>query len=188
MAPTRARRADAETVIRIAEDRGAISISAVGEFECRTVCEARRLAAVLARFYPDPDRVEIGLAELLINAVEHGNLGITYEEKAALLARGGLGHEIERRASRPELAARRVRAKVWQTADRLVTAIADEGAGFDWRAFLDGHRTEPDHANGRGLMIAREFCFDRVMFNELGNVVTAEVELTPVSRTRIKGR
>lgn len=158
----------------------------MGEFEFRTIREGRSLAATLSRSFPDPERVEVGLTELLVNAVEHGNLGITYDEKSTLLDRGDLGGEIERRASQPELASRRVRVRVWRTADRIVTAIADEGSGFDWRAFLK-RAAEPLDSNGRGILIAREMSFDRLVYNEQGNVVTAEVEITPVSRTRAKG-
>lgn len=156
------------------------------ELEFRTIPEARRLATLIAHAFPEPERVEIGLAELLINAVEHGNLGITYDEKSALLDRGELGHEIDRRASRPELAARRVRVTVSRLTDRIVAAIEDEGSGFDWRAYLERDPPPSLDPNGRGIMIAREVSFDRLAYNERGNVVTAEVELDPVSRTRAK--
>src|SRR5258708_3286346 len=58
-------------------------------YQIRTLHEASELAHLLAAAHPDPDRVVVGLTELLVNAVEHGNLGITYREKADLLERGG---------------------------------------------------------------------------------------------------
>ena len=44
----------------------------------------RDLATLLSNICPDPQRVVVGMSELLINAVEHGNLGITYDEKGVL--------------------------------------------------------------------------------------------------------
>ena len=54
-----------------------------GRFSFRTLDEARHLAALLAKSCPEPEHKTRGLSELLVNAVEHGNLGITYQEKAA---------------------------------------------------------------------------------------------------------
>lgn len=39
------------------------------------------LTTFLANFFPNPGQVILGISELLINAIEHGNLGITYGEK-----------------------------------------------------------------------------------------------------------
>ena len=39
----------------------------------------------------------IGLVELMINAIEHGNLGITYEEKTDLLDSNLWSVEVNRR-------------------------------------------------------------------------------------------
>lgn len=175
--------------IRPAEDdvaSGAVVESREVEFEFRTIREARRLATSIARAFPEPGRVEVGLCELLINAVEHGNLGITYHEKSALLDRGDLAHEIDRRASQPELASRRVRVTVFRMADRVVASIEDEGSGFDWRTYLERDPAPSLDPNGRGIQIAREMSFDRMAYNERGNVVTAEVELNPVSGMRAK--
>ena len=41
----------------------------------RTLDEAKNLAAYIANCFPEPERAIYGLHELLINAVEHGNLG-----------------------------------------------------------------------------------------------------------------
>lgn len=188
MEPTRLRRADDEDVTSPPASRESPTPFAMGEFEFRTIGEGRSLATLLARAFPDPERVEIGLTELLVNAVEHGNLGITGDEKCALLERGELGIEIERRLAQPELSARRVRVTVWRTDETIVAAIADEGSGFDWHEWID--RDAPESLsldpNGRGILIARALSFDRLDYNERGNVVTAAVELTPMSGTRAK--
>jgi anti-sigma regulatory factor (Ser/Thr protein kinase) len=145
--------------------------------EVRTLAEARDLATRIASLHPDPDRVEIGLTELLVNAVEHGNLGITYEEKASLLERGAYDAEIARRLALPSLAARKVTITVTHDAFTLATRIEDEGDGFDWLPYLD---VDPERAlayNGNGIAIAREMSFDELRYEGRGNVVVATVRL-----------
>lgn len=146
-------------------------------YEISTLRQARSLATVLASKYPDPDRVVVGLTELLVNAVEHGNLGIGYEEKAALLDHGDLRGEIERRLSLPELAARRVRVVFRREASRLVTTIEDEGEGFDWQPYVEYDPERVLDANGHGIAIARGMSFDEVTYQGRGNVVVAVVRL-----------
>jgi anti-sigma regulatory factor (Ser/Thr protein kinase) len=143
------------------------------EYQIRTLAEAKELAARLAQAHPDPERVVIGLTELLVNAVEHGNLGITYREKADLLDRGDLQAEIERRLALPELAARRVKVTLCCDAETIATRIEDEGEGFDWLPYLD---IDPERAldpNGHGIAIARGMSFDDVTYHGRGNVVVA---------------
>ena len=72
----------------------------------------------------------IGLFELLINAIEHGNLGLSHEEKAALLAHGQLDEERERRLALPEYAARYVTTTFRRYPDRIEIEIEDQGDGF----------------------------------------------------------
>ena len=50
-------------------------------FRFRTLEDARTLAFLIANCFPEPQVAVYGLNELLINAVEHGNLGITFAEK-----------------------------------------------------------------------------------------------------------
>ena len=50
--------------------------------------EAHILSLLLAEnACPDPGRGGVGLTELMVNAIEHGNLQITHEEKSRLQAR-----------------------------------------------------------------------------------------------------
>ncbi len=44
----------------------------------------------------------MGLSELLVNAIEHGNLEIGYDEKSRLLQSEGWQGEIDRRLALPE--------------------------------------------------------------------------------------
>lgn len=56
-----------------------------GTFRYSTLAQAHRLARGLAQACADPACTWLGLQELLINVVEHGNLGIGYEEKSLLM-------------------------------------------------------------------------------------------------------
>jgi anti-sigma regulatory factor (Ser/Thr protein kinase) len=170
---------DADTPPPHEPDPGAAAYPAPHEasFEVRTLVDARDLATELAAAYPDPERVVMGLTELLVNAVEHGNLGIDYEEKAALLDRGEFEREIDRRLALPELALRRVRVTLRRDAEHITTSIEDEGDGFDWLPYLD---PDPDRilaSNGHGIAIARGVCFDDVTYHGRGNRVVATVRL-----------
>lgn len=146
-------------------------------YHIRTLQEAKALATLLAAEHPDPDCVVVGLTELLVNAVEHGNLGITYLEKAELLDHGDFQLEIERRLALPELSGRRVAITFRREPGRLITWIEDEGEGFDWRPYLDYDPERALDANGHGIAIARGMCFDDVTYHGRGNVVVATVRL-----------
>ena len=46
------------------------------KLEFQTLDEAQRVIGSISKLFPDPDKTIIGLTELVVNAVEHGNLGI----------------------------------------------------------------------------------------------------------------
>lgn len=58
----------------VSEQANACRMLLSADFRLRTLEEARRLTLMLSQACPDPKRVVLGLSELLINAVEHGNL------------------------------------------------------------------------------------------------------------------
>jgi CheY-like chemotaxis protein/anti-sigma regulatory factor (Ser/Thr protein kinase) len=148
-----------------------------GEFRFRTIEEASALATLLSQACPDPERVVVGLGELLINAVEHGNLGITYEEKSALLASQSWAEEVARRLAAPEHRDKRVEVSFERTADKIVLTITDRGPGFDWQRFLTVAPERIFHAHGRGIAMANLMSFDRLEYVAPGNRVIATVEL-----------
>ena len=143
----------------------------------RTVEQARDTAAVFVNACPDPEAVVIGLTELLVNAVEHGNLGITYEDKTALNASGQWEAEIQRRLTLPENRSKRVRLHIERMAGELRFTIRDEGRGFDWDKYLEVHPQRAFDNHGRGIAIARAMSFDRVEYRGNGSEVLAVVKL-----------
>jgi CheY-like chemotaxis protein/anti-sigma regulatory factor (Ser/Thr protein kinase) len=122
------------------------------------------------------DTLELSLAlrELILNAVEHGNLGLTYEEKTHALERGTMERLLRERAGQAQLAGRRVTVIARRLERRLIVHVADEGEGFDWRALPDP--TDVPNllsTHGRGILLAR-LSVDSLTFNERGNEVTVE--------------
>jgi phosphoserine phosphatase RsbU/P len=141
----------------------------------RTVEEARDAATVFVNACPDPERTVIGLTELLVNAVEHGNLGVTYEEKSRLNSEGTWIAELHRRRELPENRDKRVEFEVERTPAEVRFTIRDEGPGFDWQKYLDVDPKRAFDNHGRGIAIARGMSFDRLEYHGRGNEVVAVV-------------
>ncbi|PCJ98094.1 MAG: hypothetical protein COA45_08045 [Zetaproteobacteria bacterium] len=144
-------------------------------FYLKTITEAEDLAAFLANCYPDPERVITGLAELIINAIEHGNLGISYNEKTDLIERGIWREEIDRRAQMSEHKEKKIEVIFNHKDDGSCVQILDEGSGFEWRRYLDIDPARASHNHGRGIAQANAVSFDELRYNATGNQVTAIV-------------
>jgi DNA-binding response OmpR family regulator len=157
----------------------AVATLAEGRFLFRTVEQATALATLLSHAFPDPERTVVGLGELLINAVEHGNLGITYDEKSALLADGRWEREVARRLALPENQGKQVEVHFVRTREAIAVTIRDEGPGFDWRRFLTVTPERVFDTHGRGIAMANLMSFERVEYADPGNRVTATVALEP---------
>ena len=109
---------------------GSFSLMVRGDYRLRTLEEARVLAGLLAQCSADPERIVVGLSELLINAVEHGNLGISYDEKTALIDAGAWEAEVARRLDLPENRDKRARVAFERATGEIRYRIEDCGAGF----------------------------------------------------------
>jgi len=146
-----------------------------GCFRFRTPAQAQLLAAQLGTLCASPPQVALGLSELMLNAVEHGNLGITYKEKGELLGANDLNAEIERRLALPEQHDRWAEIRVARQAAMVRFRIEDQGAGFDWSNFLDISSERIFDSHGRGIAMARHLAFSELYYEGKGNIVTALV-------------
>lgn len=147
------------------------------EFQLRTLDEARTLANALSGYYPQPQRVVLGISELLINAVEHGNLGINYHEKSHLLQQGGWEEEIERRLSLPENASKKVTVQLEHTPHEMSLVVTDCGAGFEYNNYLEISPERAFDPNGRGIAMSRMMSFDSLEYKGKGNQLVAVVKI-----------
>jgi DNA-binding response OmpR family regulator len=67
------------------QGRRIFDLMSFGRFRMRDLHECNLVASQVAHLCPEPYRVVTGISELLINGLEHGNLGIGYEEKNHLI-------------------------------------------------------------------------------------------------------
>lgn len=148
------------------------------EFQLRTLLEARTLAYTLSSYYPQPKRAFLGLSELLINAVEHGNLGIGYQTKSRLLQEDGWEAEIERRLTLPEHAGKKVEVQLERSPHEIRLTISDCGAGFDSSLYLEISPERAFDLNGRGIAMSRMICFDTLEYIGKGNRLLAVVSIS----------
>jgi two-component system, cell cycle response regulator len=142
----------------------------------QTLGEAESMATFLANCFPDPKRAVNGLSELMINAVEHGNLGISYSEKSEFISQGNWQKAVELKQKEPEYMNRKVTVLFERKEDACYIQINDDGDGFDWKQYLQMDPSRAMHNHGRGIAIANTLCFDKLLYNEKGNQVTAVMQ------------
>ncbi|MBF0340596.1 MAG: response regulator [Magnetococcales bacterium] len=148
-------------------------------FRFRTIEEARSLAVLLAKACHEPEKRVLGLTELMINAVEHGNLAISYQDKSLLHKQGEWAREIERRLAMPEYVDRSASIEFERDERAIRFRIRDQGAGFDWRTYL---KIDPERAfdsHGRGIAMANMLSFDEMRYLGNGNEVLVMLNLDP---------
>jgi len=147
------------------------------EYRFVTLEDVSSLVPVLAGMCPVPDVAAPGLSDLMVNAVEHGNLGVTYQEKSLLKWEGDWEAEIRRRLALPQFCERFATVRIERNADSVVFTITDQGDGFEWQKFLS---FDPDRAfdpNGRGIAMAKMMSFSALDYEGRGNIVVARVNL-----------
>lgn len=145
-----------------------------GSFEFYNLGESREMASLLANLCADPGKVVVGLTELFTNAIEHGNLGIGYDQKTKLIAESGWLKELERRLELPENKNKKVQVNYNIQGDVVEFQIKDEGAGFDYSEFLEVSPRRSLNMHGRGIAIARNLSFDSMRYVGAGNEVIVQ--------------
>lgn len=143
----------------------------------KTIDDAQKVAGTIASLFPDPDRVLLGLSELTINAIEHGNLGITYEEKSKLLSDNSWHSEIQERLSKPEFSDKTASIRFRRLKDEIQAIVVDEGKGFDWTGYMEMSTERIYNSHGRGIAMAGMISFDKIEYRGIGNEVVCSVML-----------
>lgn len=155
----------------------ALGFAMRGEFRFRDLDQARALATLLSRLCPDPDAAVLGLNELMINAIEHGNLGISYDEKLRLRFDNTWDAEILRRLQAPQWRDRFVTVAFERADNGIKFIVEDQGAGFDASNYLDFDPARACDPNGRGIAMARRMSFSDLDYPGKGNIAVAQVKL-----------
>jgi len=175
-----------ESRVRIREDRAKISeqtqktlnglrmIDRI-ELSLQTLEQVQAATIVLSGICPDPDKVVMGLQELLINGVEHGNAGITYDEKSSLNEAGNWSEEVKRRLALPENKNKRVRVSLERQGNVIQFTIKDDGPGFRWNNYLKISQDRIFDNHGRGIAMAGMLSFSSIKYKGCGNEVIAIV-------------
>lgn len=146
-----------------------------GVFCFQTLDEGRNLAALLANACPESDSVVLGLTELIINAVEHGNLSIGYDEKSKLNAVGEWDNEIERRLNSPINKNKYVKIEFIRSESEIMISILDQGDGFDWHQYMEISPSRAFDSHGRGIALANLISFKEIEYIGSGNKVCVTI-------------
>ena len=122
--------------------------------------------------------LELGISELLLNAVEHGSFNITAEDKKNALKNNSLIELYNERKHNPTDANRKIFITFIKNADYCEWIVQDEGDGFDWKYLPNPNLSNlTSELQGRGVYISK-LQFDDVQFLGNGNVVSAKKYFT----------
>ncbi len=140
------------------------------EFEFQTLSQAKDVANAVSICFPKPRNMVGPIMELLVNAVEHGNLGINFDEKSGLILDGMWEDEIEYRMDMPQNKDKKVKVLLTKNENQIELRIKDDGEGFDPTPFIKLDSERAHKVNGRGIYLAG-LEFDKIEFVGAGNEV-----------------
>lgn len=161
-------------VRRLQESENPFHSLVEGTFRVRTIEEGERIVLWIANASTSPQKAT-QLSEIVMNAVEHGNLGVGYEEKTRLLATDTWHEEIQRRLSLPANAQKYVDIQIKKQPDKITALVTDQGLGFDYKKYLHFDEGRVFDTHGRGIAMA-SVALD-VEFLEKGNKVMVTIRL-----------
>lgn len=146
-------------------------------FKINNLEQANKISVSLAQLFPVPEKVVLGISEILVNAIEHGNLNISYEEKSELNLKSQWKQEVEKRLDSPEYKDKSVTIEFKKTKDEIILSVQDQGEGFDYKRYMDFDPSRSTHNHGRGIAFANNISFDRLEYIGNGNHVNCIVRL-----------
>jgi len=116
--------------------------------------------------------LQLALNELVVNAIEHGNCAISYEEKSKSLEAGVSSVDlIAEKCKDPLVQAKKVQFNWEIKPDKSTFIISDEGDGFDVKAYLEKMKTQSEYSlHGRGIRMAASLSH-KLKYNDKGNKV-----------------
>lgn len=134
--------------------------------------------------------LQMALMELLTNALEHGNLEISYADKTDWMMHGrDMIKLLEERSRLPEYIDRKIYINYYIGRAKSRFIIRDCGDGFDWRKMMAEKKAEPTledliadfgdvdsntELHGRGISLSSNLV-QNLTYNEKGNEVSFEI-------------
>lgn len=145
------------------------------EYDGTSSIMPRVMETLSEKYFSIDDRIsiELGLSELVTNAIEHGNLSISYDEKTAVAdLSDGMMELCNSRLLDPAIASRVITIYYEFSPEECKWTIIDEGDGFDVSKVPDPTKCEKRETlfHGRGIMFSRAI-FDSVEYKGKGNEV-----------------
>ena len=121
------------------------------------------------------DRLHVALFEMLMNAVEHGNCKISYEEKTEWLNNGGDSLDLIReKLKNPAIQAKKVNFSYRISNDGSSFTIRDDGDGFDWRKHTKASEEVNLELHGHGIRMTSHYV-GNLRYNDKGNEVSFDI-------------
>lgn len=144
-------------------------------FQFNSLEDVRSISSLVACACDEADKVAMGLSELMINAIEHGNLHIGYDEKSRLRKQGKWESEISNRLKLSENKEKFALIDIVSSADEIMYTITDQGNGFKWDDFMEFDTTRVLDNHGRGIAMANKLYFSKLEYQGNGNTVKVTV-------------
>ncbi|HOM87555.1 MAG TPA: ATP-binding protein [Spirochaetota bacterium] len=130
-------------------------------------------------------QLRLVISELLINAIEHGNLDITYEDKLLKLQDDVYFDYMTQKINEKDNKDKKIKVEFMVNSERIVIKISDQGKGFDHKKYLSRSAEQITEESllqhGRGILLARQI-FDEIKYNDKGNQVLCIKYFNPVEK------
>ena len=118
--------------------------------------------------------LQTAMMEFLLNAVEHGNCNISYEEKNKWLRSGkNMLDLIAEKQKQPEIKKKKIYITYSVLPEKTKITIKDEGNGFDWKSHIEADFEAGLH--GMGIKLSQTLV-KNLRYNNIGNEVSFEVK------------
>lgn len=147
-----------------------------GEIRFKTPKEALEISSWFSQITGN-ERTSIGLSELLINAVEHGNLAIGFDKKEELLINDTLDLEIEQRLKDQRNKDKYVVIKFERKEENLRIQIEDMGSGFEYAQYLTVNLDRTFDLHGRGIAMSNLIFGNGIQYIDRGNIVQVNIKI-----------
>jgi len=109
---------------------------------------------------------------MITNAIEHGNLEITGNDKFHYTTNGNYIELLKSKLNNSTFHNRKVTIEMKVNNNHLRIIIEDEGKGFDTKIIKEYCKCkDTTKLHGRGIMITKSY-FDSIHYNKKGNKVT----------------